>query len=90
MIGKLITTLTSAALVAGCSSIGTVNGVPVGKQAQVSTQSGPDYCERNRAVCIVGGIFAVGAAIYLFDQMNNDSDPVILPRRRGKPSQTPT
>src|SRR6056297_3043248 len=53
--------LTAAAIVAGCSCIGEVNGVPVNRDATMSSQSEPaSFCARQPAVCILGGVVAVG------------------------------
>ena len=53
--------LTAAAMVAGCSSVGEVNGVPVNRGATLSSQSEPaGFCARQPAVCILGGALAVG------------------------------
>ena len=53
--------LTAAAMVAGCSSVGEVNGVPVNQGATLSSQSEPaGFCARQPAVCILGGALAIG------------------------------
>lgn len=67
---KVITLTTVAALLAGCSNIGTVNGVPVGRNAQVSTQGEQTYCQANPAVCIIGGAVAVGVLGYIISEAN--------------------
>jgi hypothetical protein len=69
---KTFLILATCAALAGCSSIGTVNGVPVNQDARLSTQSGQGYCARQPAVCILGGVVAVGAVAYLIDVANDD------------------
>jgi hypothetical protein len=65
---KAIVLTTSAALLAGCSNIGTVNGVPVGKNAQVSSQGSQTYCQANPAVCIIGVAVGVGVLGYIINE----------------------
>lgn len=58
---KAFLALTTCAALAGCSSVGTVNGVPVNRGATLSSQSEPaGFCARQPAVCILGGALAVG------------------------------
>ena len=71
---KAIALTTCAALLAGCSNIGTVNGVPVGKNAQVSSQGSQTYCQANPAVCIIGGAVAVGVLGYAISEANDGGD----------------
>jgi hypothetical protein len=69
---KKVFTLTAiAALLAGCSNIATVNGVPVGAHARVSSQNSQSYCAQNPAVCIIGGAVGVGILGYLVNQGNS-------------------
>jgi hypothetical protein len=68
---KAIALTTCAALLAGCSNIGTVNGVPVGDNAIVSRQGSSTYCEANPAICIIGGALAVGVLGYLINEAND-------------------
>ena len=63
-----------AALLAGCSTIGTVNGVPVGRNATVSTMNEQSYCAQNPAICIIGGAIGLGVLGYLVNQGNNGPD----------------
>jgi hypothetical protein len=71
---KVVALTTCAALLAGCSSIGTINGVPVGKNAQVSTQGSQTYCQANPAVCIIGGAVGIGILKHLIDKANDGGD----------------
>ena len=70
---KAITLTAIAALLAGCSTIGTVNGVPVGPSARVSTMNEQSYCAQNPAICIIGGAIGLGVLGYLVNQSNGDS-----------------
>lgn len=63
---------TCAALLAGCSSIGTINGVPVNR-ARVSTMNDPNYCEQHPARCIVGFAIGLGLVGYLANRDPVDS-----------------
>lgn len=69
---KAIALTTCAALVAGCSNIGTVNGVPVGKNAQGSTQGEQTYCQANPAVCIIGGAVGLSLLMHLINEKSDD------------------
>lgn len=70
---KLILALAaSAALVSGCSSIGTVNGVPITSDATLSTQNGGSFCQQNAAVCTVGAIVALGLLVSALDDDNDE------------------
>ena len=71
---KLIPLTLCGALVAGCSTIGSVNGVPVNQPVSVSTQNAQTFCQTNPAICILGGALAVGAVGYLINQGNDDGD----------------
>lgn len=72
---KTILTLTTcAALLSACSTIGTVNGVPVGPNATLSTQNTQSYCAQNRAVCIVGIAVGLGVLGYLVNQEDAPRD----------------
>jgi hypothetical protein len=64
---KTFLILATCAALAGCSSVGTVNGVPVNQDTRLSTQSEQGYCARQPAVCILGGVLAVGAVAALVD-----------------------
>ena len=72
---KAITLTAIAALLAGCSTIGTVNGVPVGPQARVSTQNQQSYCAQNPAICIIGGALGLGVLGYLVNQGDQSDGP---------------
>jgi hypothetical protein len=75
---KVIALTTVVALLAGCSNIGTVNGVPVGENARVSTQNQQTYCQANPAVCIIGVAVGIGVLGYLVNQSGSGpSGPVI-------------
>lgn len=83
---KVIALTTCAALLAGCSNIGTVNGIPDGKNAQISTQGSPTYCQANPAICIVGVAVGVGVLGYVVNQANsNDDDGDIDNPKPGRP-----
>lgn len=70
---KVIAFTTAAAVVAGCSNIGTVNGVPVNRgTTTVSTQGAPTYCEANPEICIIAGALALGAIGYLINEAGGD------------------
>ncbi|PID37269.1 MAG: hypothetical protein CSA70_12155 [Rhodobacterales bacterium] len=69
---KLITLAICTAVLAGCSNIGTVNGVPVNKKARAEKMGEGHYCAQNPAVCIVGGVVAVGVLKHLIDKGNDD------------------
>lgn len=71
---KIIALTTCAALLAGCSNIGTVNGVPVGKNAQASTQGSQTYCQANPAICILGVAVDVGVLGYVINEANDGDD----------------
>ena len=79
---KAIALTTCAALLAGCSNIGRVNGVPVNQGDTVSSQGSQTYCQANPAICIIGGIVAVGVLGYVINEANDggggsaDDDPV--------------
>ena len=68
---KAIALTTCAALLAGCSNIGEVNGVAVGDNAKLSSQGSPTYCQANPAICIIGGALAVGVLGYLVSEAND-------------------
>ena len=58
---KLIASMAALGVLAGCSTIGEVNGVPVGSNATVSSQSAEaPLCARQPAVCILGAAVLVG------------------------------
>ena len=76
--------LTSAAMVAGCSSIGDVNGVPVNQGATLSSQSvQAGFCTRQPAVCILGGVLVVGAIAALASDGGGSSGSGSNPNRGG-------
>lgn len=50
---------TCAGLLAGCSSIGTINGVAIDR-ASVSSMNDPDYCDQHPVRCIVGLAIGLG------------------------------
>lgn len=58
---RIIALTICAGVLAGCSNIATVNGVPVNRSATISTMDSQTYCEKNPAACIIG--VAVGAGI---------------------------
>lgn len=68
---KAISLATCAALLAGCSNIGTVNGVPVAQDIQASTRGEQAYCEANPAICIIGGAVAAGVLGYIINEAND-------------------
>jgi hypothetical protein len=68
---KTIALTTCAALLAGCSNIGTINGVPVGQNATVSSQGQQTYCQANPAVCIIGVAVGVGVLGYIINEAND-------------------
>ena len=71
---KIITLTLCAGLMAGCSTIGSINGVPFNQPVSVSTQNAQTYCQANPAICIIGGALAVGAAGYLVNRGNDGPD----------------
>lgn len=73
----LMTLMTGASLVAACSTIGTVNGVPVNQPTSLSTQNTPSYCAARPAICILGVALGLGAPGYLVNQSddNGPGDP---------------
>lgn len=58
---RFIASLAALGVLAGCSTIGEVNGVPVGGNATMSSQSAEaPFCARQPAVCILGAAVLVG------------------------------
>ncbi len=74
----IITLATAAALVAGCSNIATVNGVPVNQSVTTSSQGAESYCAANPAVCIIGGAVGLGIFGYMVRGTGPIGDPVGL------------
>ncbi|MGG7568590.1 hypothetical protein ACQ5SO_20745 [Rhodovulum sp. DZ06] len=56
---------------AGCSSIGTINGVPVSRS--MAMEDDRSFCVRNKALCIIGIAVGVGAIAYGMSELyDND------------------
>jgi uncharacterized lipoprotein YajG len=73
MLKKSLLCATTFAMLAGCSNIGTVNGVPVGVNA--ATQSQQTYCAQNPAICIIGGAVAIGVIAKIADNDSGGGTP---------------
>ena len=76
----MIVALTASAMVAGCSNIGTINGV------RMNATTAPDatYCGQHPEVCILAGIAIVGGGIALIEtRPHHHSTPAAAPPPPG-------
>ena len=78
--------LAGALATAGCSSIGSVNGVRMG------ATDAPDatYCDKNPAVCIVAGVAVVGGIAYAIHEARDDDDNTPAPAKEAEPAPDAT
>ncbi len=87
---KVLVSGAVAALLAGCSNIGHINGVPVGPNAHVSSQGTPTYCQANPAICIIGGVVAAGVVGFVISEANDGSSaPAPTTTERRRPTKQP-
>ncbi len=60
--------LVAATLLAGCGSIGTVNGV------RMNATSAPDafFCDKNPEICVAAGVAVIAGVAYVVSDDNDD------------------
>lgn len=56
---KTLAAIAVSANLAACSTIGTVNGVPLDE----APRGKDDYCHENFAICLIGGLVISGAVV---------------------------